>query len=34
VTRNAIDVRAKALPLAEVARAWTAVGDDRIVLVP
>jgi NADPH:quinone reductase-like Zn-dependent oxidoreductase len=34
VTGNAIDVRAKALPRAEVTRAWTAGGDERIVLVP
>jgi NADPH:quinone reductase-like Zn-dependent oxidoreductase len=34
VARGAIDVRARAVPLADVARAWTAGTDDRIVLVP
>ncbi|WP_229398314.1 quinone oxidoreductase family protein [Micromonospora okii] len=34
VTEGAIDVRARAVPLADVARAWTADTDDRIVLVP
>ncbi|WP_043634258.1 histidine kinase dimerization/phosphoacceptor domain-containing protein [Nonomuraea candida] len=29
-----IDVRARAVPLAEVAQAWTAGSDHRIVLVP
>ncbi|GAA0516877.1 NADPH:quinone reductase [Paractinoplanes deccanensis] len=34
VAEGAIDVRARAVPLAEVARAWTADTDERIVLVP
>ncbi|MFD1934525.1 zinc-binding alcohol dehydrogenase family protein [Nonomuraea mangrovi] len=34
VTAGAIDVRARAVPLAQVAQAWTAETDDRIVLVP
>jgi hypothetical protein len=34
VAQGAIDVRARAVPLAEVAQAWTADTDDRIVLVP
>jgi NADPH:quinone reductase-like Zn-dependent oxidoreductase len=34
VAEGAIDVRARAVPLAEVAQAWTADTDDRIVLVP
>jgi NADPH:quinone reductase-like Zn-dependent oxidoreductase len=34
VARGSIDVRAQAVPLADVARAWTAGTDDRIVLVP
>jgi NADPH:quinone reductase-like Zn-dependent oxidoreductase len=34
VAQGAIDVRARAVPLADVARAWTAAGADRIVLVP
>ncbi|MGV9310547.1 quinone oxidoreductase family protein [Nonomuraea sp. NPDC003727] len=34
VTAGAIDVRARAVPLVQVAQAWTAETDDRIVLVP
>ncbi|MEV6304935.1 zinc-binding alcohol dehydrogenase family protein [Actinoplanes sp. NPDC051861] len=34
VAGGSIDVRARAVPLAEVAGAWTAETDDRIVLVP
>ncbi|NUW46682.1 quinone oxidoreductase family protein [Nonomuraea rhodomycinica] len=34
VATGAIDVRARAVPLAQVAQAWTAETDDRIVLVP
>jgi hypothetical protein len=34
VAQGAIDVRARAVPLAEITRAWTAETDDRIVLVP
>ncbi|MCK2212334.1 zinc-binding alcohol dehydrogenase family protein [Actinomadura sp. ATCC 31491] len=34
VAAGAIDVRARAVPLAEVARAWTAETGDRVVLVP
>ena len=34
VTDGSIDVRARAVPLAEVSQAWTAASDDRIVLVP
>ncbi|MFF5229905.1 zinc-binding alcohol dehydrogenase family protein [Dactylosporangium sp. NPDC000521] len=34
VTEGAIDVRAQAVPLAEVAQAWTANTDGRIVVVP
>jgi NADPH:quinone reductase-like Zn-dependent oxidoreductase len=34
VTEGAIDVRARAVPLAEVSQVWTADTDDRIVLVP
>ncbi|GAA2312850.1 zinc-binding alcohol dehydrogenase family protein [Nonomuraea roseoviolacea subsp. roseoviolacea] len=34
VATGAIDVRARAVPLAEVARAWTAGTDERVVLVP
>ncbi|GGM48498.1 zinc-binding alcohol dehydrogenase family protein [Dactylosporangium sucinum] len=34
VAGGAIDVRARALPLAQVSHAWTAETDDRIVLVP
>ncbi|RGA05065.1 zinc-binding alcohol dehydrogenase family protein [Microbispora triticiradicis] len=34
VAAGAIDVRARAVPLAQVAQAWTAETDDRIVLVP
>ncbi|MEV1175655.1 zinc-binding alcohol dehydrogenase family protein [Nonomuraea sp. NPDC049784] len=34
VAEGAIDVRARAVPLAQVAQAWTAATDDRIVLVP
>ncbi|MCA2211419.1 zinc-binding alcohol dehydrogenase family protein [Jidongwangia harbinensis] len=34
VADGAIDVRARAMPLADVTRAWTADTDDRIVLVP
>jgi NADPH:quinone reductase-like Zn-dependent oxidoreductase len=34
VMGDAIDVRARALPLADVALAWTAGGEERIVLVP
>jgi NADPH:quinone reductase-like Zn-dependent oxidoreductase len=35
VAEGAFDVRARAVPLAEVERAWTAAGtSDRIVLVP
>ncbi|NUW30315.1 zinc-binding alcohol dehydrogenase family protein [Nonomuraea sp. SMC257] len=34
VTAGAIDVRARAVPLAQVAQAWTTESDDRVVLVP
>lgn len=34
VTAGAIDVRARAVPLAQVTQAWTAATDDRVVLVP
>ncbi|WP_214408980.1 quinone oxidoreductase family protein [Sphaerisporangium fuscum] len=34
VAAGAIDVRARAVPLARVAEAWTAETDDRVVLVP
>jgi NADPH:quinone reductase-like Zn-dependent oxidoreductase len=34
VTAGEIDVRARAVPLTEVAEAWTTETDDRIVLVP
>ncbi|GGN49331.1 NADPH:quinone reductase-like Zn-dependent oxidoreductase [Actinoplanes campanulatus] len=34
VTDGSIDVRARAVPLAEITRAWNADTDDRIVLVP
>ncbi|MEU4543456.1 quinone oxidoreductase family protein [Nonomuraea dietziae] len=34
LTAGAIDVRARAVPLAQVAQAWIAETDDRIVLVP
>ncbi|MFC4070203.1 zinc-binding alcohol dehydrogenase family protein, partial [Actinoplanes subglobosus] len=34
VTGGAITVRAEAVPLAEISRAWTAETDGRIVLVP
>lgn len=34
VTRGAIEVRAQAVPLAQVTEAWTAKTDDRIVFVP
>jgi len=34
VTRGAVDVRARAVPLAEIAQAWTTGTDERIVLVP
>ncbi|BEL05461.1 zinc-binding alcohol dehydrogenase family protein [Actinoplanes sichuanensis] len=34
VTEGAISVRAEAVPLAEITRAWTAESDGRIVLVP
>ncbi len=34
VARDAIDVRARAVPLADITQAWTAATDDRIVLVP
>ncbi|GIG22062.1 NADPH:quinone reductase [Cellulomonas chitinilytica] len=34
VTAGAIEVRARAVPLAEVAAAWTADTDERLVLVP
>ena len=34
VTEGRIDVRARAMPLAEITQAWTAGADDRTVLVP
>ncbi|MEU7874904.1 zinc-binding alcohol dehydrogenase family protein [Dactylosporangium sp. NPDC049140] len=34
VAEGALDVRARAVPLAEVGPAWTAETDDRIVFVP
>ncbi|BAL87747.1 putative alcohol dehydrogenase [Actinoplanes missouriensis 431] len=34
VTEGAIDVRARAVPLADVERAWTTDADERLVLVP
>jgi NADPH:quinone reductase-like Zn-dependent oxidoreductase len=34
VAQGSIDVRARAVPLADVAQAWTTGTDDRIVLVP
>ena len=34
VTAGAIDVRARPVPLADVAQAWTAGADERVVLVP
>ncbi|WP_345579433.1 quinone oxidoreductase family protein [Nonomuraea rosea] len=34
VAAGTIDVRARAVPLAQVAQAWTAQTDDRIVFVP
>lgn len=34
VAAGAIDVRARAVPLAQVTQAWTAQTDDRIVFVP
>ncbi|MEU4557131.1 zinc-binding alcohol dehydrogenase family protein [Actinoplanes sp. NPDC023936] len=34
VAQGSIDVRARAVPLADIAQAWTAGTDDRIVLVP
>jgi NADPH:quinone reductase-like Zn-dependent oxidoreductase len=34
VTDGDIDVRARAVPLPEIAQVWTADTDDRIVLVP
>ncbi len=34
MTAGAIDVRARAVPLAQVTQAWTAATDDRVVLVP
>jgi hypothetical protein len=34
VARGAIEVRARAVPLAEVAGVWTTDTDDRVVLVP
>ncbi|GLW29331.1 quinone oxidoreductase family protein [Actinoplanes regularis] len=34
VTDGSIDVRARAVPLAEITQAWNADTDDRIVLVP
>ncbi|MEU4330061.1 quinone oxidoreductase family protein [Nonomuraea dietziae] len=34
VAAGAIDVRARTVPLAQVAQAWTAETDDRIVVVP
>ncbi|GLY15527.1 zinc-binding alcohol dehydrogenase family protein [Kineosporia rhizophila] len=34
VTKGLIDVRARAVPLAQVAQAWSATTSERIVLVP
>lgn len=34
ITEGAIDVRARAVPLAQVTEAWTARTEDRIVFVP
>ncbi|MFI6517916.1 zinc-binding alcohol dehydrogenase family protein [Spirillospora sp. NPDC050679] len=34
VTAGSIDVRARAVPLAQVAQAWAVEADDRIVFVP
>ncbi|MET7464023.1 zinc-binding alcohol dehydrogenase family protein [Nonomuraea sp. NPDC005501] len=34
VAAGAIDVRARAVPLAQVTQAWTAETDDRVVFVP
>jgi hypothetical protein len=34
VTAGAIEVRARAVPLADVAQAWTTDTDERLVLVP
>ncbi|MCM4077920.1 hypothetical protein [Paractinoplanes hotanensis] len=33
VTRGAVDVRDRDVPLAEIAQAWTTDTDERIVLV-